>query len=98
MEAIRGFAKIYRTYSGMNKKLLTLISVKQKSNEDNHWRYSVSDKKSVEFEGNRHKLYKMPKPIRYTSSEPINYTLEPVNYTIVWNHLPTLKSLLKEYP
>ena len=29
----------------------------------------------------------MPKPIRYTGSEPINYTLEPVNYTIVWNLL-----------
>ena len=37
--------------------------------------------------GNRHKLYKLPKPIIYTGSEPINYTLEPVNYTIVWNLL-----------
>ena len=38
--------------------------------------------------GLRHKLYKLPKPVRYTSSKPLNYTPKPGNYTNIWNHLP----------
>ena len=33
--------------------------------------------------GLRHKLYKSPKPVKYTSYKQLNYTPKPGNYTIV---------------
>ena len=42
---------------------------------------------SSDSTGLRHKLYKLPKPVRYTSSKPLNYTPKPGNYTNIWNHL-----------